>query len=69
MMKNGERGGLIEVLEWMKRFNWGDLDKILILKTSKHSAMGTIWISSGSGMRWRRTGPRNRLVNEWNKLS
>ncbi len=52
------RGDLIEVYKWMKGYNKGDINKVLIVREQGRTRkdIGKNWFT-------------NRVVDEWNRLS
>ena len=64
------RGDLIEVFKWVKGFNKGDLNKVLILKEQGRTRtngykLDKFRFMKDVGKNWF----TNRVVGEWNKLS
>ncbi len=64
------RGDLIEVYKWMRGFNTGDIDKVLMVSEpgrtrSNWFKLEKFMFNKGIGKNWF----TNRVVDEWNRLS
>ncbi len=64
------RGDLIEVYKWMKGYNKGDINKVLIVREqgrtrSNEFKLDKFRFSKDIGKNWF----TNRVVDEWNRLS
>ena len=68
-MGNGVRGDLIDVFEWVKGFNKGDINKVLIVKERIKTRTNGFKLDK---FRFRKKIGKNvftnRVVEEWNKL-
>ena len=64
------RGGLIEVFQWVKGFNKGDINKVLIVKEKVRTQTNVFKLDK---FRFRKDVGKNvvtnRVVEEWNRLN